>query len=757
MTRRFQYFIFALIAALVFVKAPIFALGPEYPGINIKVQPGKILGRTSTGTGKVEYITPGTGLVMTNGILASTVTSGGLPPIAAPSQNPGRPSGTSPIIGAATIVNGGTGYYPNDYIQVLGGTGNSPAYFVVEAVALYSVDIDNPGTGYQIGDTLRLNTSGQIDAVIFVNTVGGGGEITSAYITSDSQYYSYDLGGLANPEPLTTISSSGVDATVTNIVFSVASLTLYADGDYNVIPGWPAATTNLYNGSASGLTVRPWDVGSYEEGDTITMEGGTTATVESVTVVDVIIDNPGYGYSEGDLLRSYGVAQTAIFEITSVDALGRVQGVRIRNGGRFWRNAHGGNEENYPYARLRDADELTWLYVQGNPELLRLTPIYGVYNAEITSAGSFSGRNPVAQTSTSGRGTGATFNLLTQSGGDGFAIDITDENATYDYNGTTLEDGGFYPVYEYDLSYGIKGYTDDRRRLFTIAREHGFDIDFKATLSYYDSYSEQYVLFGAESWAQSPSFFANQFDFGIVYIDAVITPAGFYRHGTMSGYSDSVWTVAEHEYNADYINCRKSPDTIIASDNGAVMLITRLSATLLPMPEVPQTIWDATGLEYYYSLYDNMQYLNTKGGDVTVLRERIQATKDLRYFERYEFEMTGNLNFNGFSKLEYLDVDYTYVSAVDLRGCESLDTIYVYNCPITSIQVDRLPKCNYFDADNCSLDETSVGAIISALDANDLTDGYLYLSGPYNAYPPLSAYAHITSLQDKGWIIEYND
>lgn len=646
---------------------------------------------------------------------------GGSVPIAAPAHYPGQAGGTSPIVGAATVISPGSGYWPNDYIEVQGGSGTAPSYLVVDSVKLVSLDIDNPGTNYVQGDTLYLTFSGDVNAVLTVDSVGEGGEITSAHFNQDSQYYGWQLAGLTEPESPT--AGSGTGFSVTNILFGARTLYVYADGSYTTMPTWPAATTVVWGSSGTGLTVRPWDVGAYEEGDTLTLAGGTTATVESTTISSVIIENGGVGYTEGDLLRGDWAVQSPIFRVSQVDDNGGVLAVEIQNGGRFWSTTLAPGEES-PRWQLRDGNELYQLYVDSSPSGLRLIPTYGVYNAAITSAGSFDGVNPVAQTATSGRGAAATFNLLTKDGGRIYAtggVDIDIDPSIYN---------NYYLMELYDYSYGLLGYDNAARRKMVVAREHSFPVTWAMRFASYGGGAwSDYLYFGSNSdinWAEFVSdgaYWSFSNTFGPDYVSH--KQSAFPNDAVFNAFTGHVrlWnglTTNPGRYEQPY-----NPDAL-SSYEGLGWFVKEMTLDVNILDSTPQTILQMDGDSPFN--YDIDNFLVTWGGDVTLLRDRINAQKDLRRFAWYNLYYGGALNFSGFDKLEYVGIYDNYLSSVDFTGCTALKELYMDNTPAASnLVLTNLTSLEYVAAESFGY---SFGTPGRMLVANNPKLTYLDLNWP---------------------------
>lgn len=648
--------------------------------------------------------------------------SSGSVPLAAPSHYPGQAGGTSPIVGAATVISPGSGYWPNDYIEVQGGSGTAPSYLVVETITTVSLDIDNPGTGFSPGDILIPDDgiSGTVSVQLIVDSVGESGEVTSAHMTKGGLYWSSHTGQLT--EPRSFVGGMGSGFTTTNVLYGVVSLYVYADGSYTTMPTWPAATTVVYGSSGTGLTVRPWDVGAYEEGDTLTLAGGTTATVESTTISSVIIENGGVGYLVGDLFRGDWDVQSPIFRVSQVDDNNSVLAVEIQNGGRFWSTTLAPGEQ-APLSQLRHGTELYQLYGEGSSGL-RLIPTYGVYNATITSAGSFDGVNPVAQVATSGRGAAATFNLLTKDGG----FEWADIEWTEYASAPNAPD--YYWAELFDISYAFSAYTGSARRAVVIAREHSFPVSSTTTM-YGSSGQDEYLYFFSHVDKQYSHIKLLEGQASVLWFNQTHLPDGDTHYSSFSASTPSSVDFGFPAYrggSSDMLQSERNDPDAICVYNLSDFAMNDIGMRIAPLRATPSTILQMDGDSPYN--YD-VSALTTYGGDVTVLRDRINAQKDLRRFEWASQNCAGVLNFSGFDKLEYVDIHDNYLSSVDFTGCTALKELYMdgtysaQNLVLTNLTSLEYVSAEYF-GDNLS----EPGRVLVA---NNPKLTYLDLYEPYVA------------------------
>lgn len=125
-------------------------------------------------------------------------------------------------VSAVTVTNAGSGYVAIPGVSVSGGGGDGVALQVI--MALETIRITDPGTGYQVADELTLAASGQgNDATAVVTVVGANGEIQAVTITTVGAYAQLPT----SPTPV--VGGTGSGATITG-TFRVAQVNVVDSG-----------------------------------------------------------------------------------------------------------------------------------------------------------------------------------------------------------------------------------------------------------------------------------------------------------------------------------------------------------------------------------------------------------------------------------------------------------------------------------------------------------------------------------------------
>jgi hypothetical protein len=191
------------------------------------------------------------------------------------------------VVSISSIASAGTGYAPNDILNLNGGTFTSRGQVTVSTVKLVSATINNGGTGY--GDTSTFDV-----------TVTGGTHTTTAVVnvSTDSSGVVTTVNSITTPGSYTVLPTltgnavTGDDGTnhgtglTLNLVFGILSANISAAGIYSNFPSNPVSTTTTGSGTGATFTLA-WGVdsisvldgGSYEVGSppTINFSSGTAA------------------------------------------------------------------------------------------------------------------------------------------------------------------------------------------------------------------------------------------------------------------------------------------------------------------------------------------------------------------------------------------------------------------------------------------------------------------------------------------------
>ena len=246
---------------------------------------------------------------------------------------------------------GSTQSYAGLVQSVTSGTGDGAIFTVSRNNSAYSVSITDSGTGYRANNTITIlgaNLGGSTptnNATITVNSasgINGVGAFNSGTLVSGS--------GLRSQTGVSVSGGTGSNLTVTTQVNgsgSIISISIANSGT-----GYTVGDTITlgYSGGVfvAGSVILTGGVGSQEFGTGYTTannvstsvlpSGGTGCTVNitadvSGSVLTVTINNPGTGYSQGDILTILAGDSNARFPADAVSTAGSIQIASINAGG----------------------------------------------------------------------------------------------------------------------------------------------------------------------------------------------------------------------------------------------------------------------------------------------------------------------------------------------------------------------------------------------------------------------------------------
>ena len=110
------------------------------------------------------------------------------------------------------------------------------------------------------------------------------------------------------------------------------------------------------------------------------------------------------------------------------------------------------------------------------------------------------------------------------------------------------------------------------------------------------------------------------------------------------------------------------------------------------------------------------------------------------------------VNVQGCTSLQEIDLTNDALESLDLSGCTSLDSAYLWdNVSLTSILIDDCPNISFLDAQGCALIETNVNYILTTLDNNGLSGGFVDLRDGTNAAPTGGGLTAQANLISNGW------
>jgi hypothetical protein len=254
------------------------------------------------------------------------------------------------------------------------------------------------GSGYTSSNKLyRLTISFSNGIPEVFDGIGGTG---AEFWSNLADAVNLGQGALRGPSQIVSASTGN----------NISSVSVTAGGSYATLP------TLGTSGSGSGATLNPVmralsgvisAAGTgYVPADTITLTGGTHSintvlTVSTVKAITAAVNAAGSGYNIGDTIVAAGGTFTtaAVITVDTVDGAGAVLTAHISTGGSYTVRPSG--------------------FTQGSTSGVGTgatfnTLVWGVNTVSVTTPGSYTAlpSSPVSQGSTSGAGTGATFTML---------------------------------------------------------------------------------------------------------------------------------------------------------------------------------------------------------------------------------------------------------------------------------------------------------------------------------------------------------
>lgn len=223
-----------------------------------------------------------------------------------------------------TIQSTGENYSSLPSILAYGGHGSGMTFTpTVQAGGIVNVQIDNPGTGYEVGDVVQLAFSGggsDDSAILFPNLAAG--TVAAANITSGGSGYTVATatiaGGGGTGATGTPIISSGVSAiNVTNggSAYTDTPLVTLSGGGGTGAEG----VATIVGGIVTSIDVSATGTG-YTSAPTVAITGGggtgaaATSSIDNGVISGITITNPGSGYisAPGITIAGDGTGATAV-------------------------------------------------------------------------------------------------------------------------------------------------------------------------------------------------------------------------------------------------------------------------------------------------------------------------------------------------------------------------------------------------------------------------------------------------------------
>ncbi len=301
---------------------------------------------------------------------------------------------TGPIVTSITVVSPGANYNTLPQAIIVGGGGTGATATAVLSPASGPLFWNNLVTAVNNGQSGVRGPSQLAIASLstgigaIVLTSGGSGYVTA---------------------PTVSFTGGGTGATAAaSLGYTITGVSVTAAGSYTAVPTVTASTPGAgatFTTTAKAVSAAPVLPGSgYATSDTITLAGGTFTTasiltVNSTTLVSLAVNAGGTGYAPGDQIAlAGGTASVPAIVIVDTVTSGAVVTFHIVKGGTYTVNS----------AALTQATTTG----AGTGATFNMG-LFGVYAATPTTLGSYSATpaSPVSQSASSGSGTGATFTM----------------------------------------------------------------------------------------------------------------------------------------------------------------------------------------------------------------------------------------------------------------------------------------------------------------------------------------------------------
>ena len=247
--------------------------------------------------------------------------------------------------GFVQILATGTNYTTAPTVTAFGGHGSGATFTAtVQGGGVVQIQIDNPGTGYEVGDIPQLAFSGggsDTSAILQANLNSGG--VTAVNITAPGSGYTsatvaFTGGGGTGAAGTVQIGSGVTGVTISNKGTGYTGATVGFSGGGGT---GAAGTANIVGGEIVSVTITNPGTG-YTSAPTVSFSGdgssaAGTATIQGGIITGVLMTNPGSGYTSAPSVAFSGTGSSAT-GVAIISASG-VAGVTVLNGGTGFRYA----------------------------------------------------------------------------------------------------------------------------------------------------------------------------------------------------------------------------------------------------------------------------------------------------------------------------------------------------------------------------------------------------------------------------------
>lgn len=215
------------------------------------------------------------------------------------------------------ITDGGNGYTTIPTVGVVGGSGSGIVLSAqIDNGAVSLVNVNNPGSGYQLGDTLVVTFSGGGGGQTPVGTaVISDGVITSTFLQSGGSGYQ-STGGVQTPPSvvITDGTGSGAQIIVNGMAGGIITSLQVVNGGSN----YSAPTLSFTGGGGSGAAA--------------------LAFVDQGVITSVTMTTPGSGLKTTPTVQFVGATGAGAVGMATIGTGGSVSAVQIQAGGKGYTN-----------------------------------------------------------------------------------------------------------------------------------------------------------------------------------------------------------------------------------------------------------------------------------------------------------------------------------------------------------------------------------------------------------------------------------
>lgn len=129
----------------------------------------------------------------------------------------------------------------------------------------------------------------------------------------------------------------------------------------------------------------------------------------------------------------------------------------------------------------------------------------------------------------------------------------------------------------------------------------------------------------------------------------------------------------------------------------------------------------------------------------------------LNYVDLTDTNSLSSIIVAGNKTVQEIDISNSLLTSIDYSGCSNMTQGYVYNNPnLSTVNITGTTKLEWLYLGDNALTEETIEHILTTLDANGLTNGYVDVSGGTSDSLTVAAATAKSNLQVKGWTVANN-